>query len=123
MSSLRKQPEGASRQAVGFLMGALVGFGISARQIFADFGAAGEIPWVDCVVGTMIGGVAGLVLATLLGAGKPDEPEAAPTIPPDVEGEARARFDPAREHELDPRVKTEESVEGVRPPDNPGQTG
>ena len=87
MDRFRKQPEGASHQAVGALMGALAGFGIAARQIFSDYGAAAQLPWVQCVGITMIGGVVGLILATMFGGGTPAEDGTAPTIPPADERE------------------------------------
>src|SRR5262249_12457616 len=120
LMNLRKQPEGASRQAVGVLMGALLGFGITARQIFSDYAESGEVPWVTCVAGTMIGGVVGLILATLLGAGQDDEGQPAPPIPPDAEG--KAPVEPGHDGP-DEHVKPRESVEGVRKPDGQGQTG
>lgn len=78
MDEPRKQPEGASRQAVGALIGALAGFGIAAKQIFADFGEAGQIPWVQCVTATMIGGVVGLILASMFGGGDAENPSPPP---------------------------------------------
>jgi hypothetical protein len=136
VTNLRKQPEGASRQAVGVLIGALLGFGITARQIFSDYAESGDVPWVTCVAGTMIGAVVGLILATLLGAGQDDEEQPAPPIPPDAEGKAPVEprnvpLEPGHEgpeEHVKPAegvegLKPAESVEGVRRPDGHGQTG
>jgi hypothetical protein len=80
MSDHRQQPEGASRQAVGVLVGALIGFFISARRIFADFGQAGSFPWVESLGMTVAGAFVGLIVASLSGGGEPP-----PEAPPDAE--------------------------------------
>ncbi len=60
-----KQPEGASRQAIGMLAGGVVGFGIGAQSIFADFANAGAVPWATGLGYALAGCFAGLILTTL----------------------------------------------------------
>ena len=81
MDDHRQQPEGASRQAVGALIGALIGFGIAARQIFSDYEQADQLPWVEGLGITMIGGVVGLILATLFAGGSDEQPPKPPGPP------------------------------------------
>ncbi len=119
MDTYRKQPEGASHQAVGALMGALAGFGIAARQIFSDYGEAAQLPWVQCVGITMIGGVVGLFLATIFSGGVPEENGTAPPVLPEVP----AHIDPPPTGKTEQRVKPAESVTGVRGQDDQVQKG
>jgi hypothetical protein len=105
MDEQHKQPEGASRQAVGALIGAVLGFGIAARKIFSDFESAGQVPWVEAVGITIAGGVVGLIVATLLVGKSPDE---TPPAPPRVEDNGEA---PA-----DDRVKPADGERGITTP-------
>jgi hypothetical protein len=83
MDEHRQQPEGASRQAVGALIGSIVGFGVAARQIFSEYEQAGQLPWVEGLAITMIGGVVGLIVATVLTRSTPDDyPPKPPPSPP-----------------------------------------
>jgi hypothetical protein len=115
MEEPNKQPEGASNQAVGALIGALIGLGIAARQIFSDYGEAAQIPWVQGIGITMAGGVVGLLLATLFASGNPEEKK---PILPEIEDNAKARFDPPREGAPDDRIQPGHGINGVRLPDD-----
>jgi hypothetical protein len=114
----RKQPEGASRQAVGVLIGALGGALFAARMIFNDFSTAGQVPWASALGIVLVGCVVGLLLATLLGGEeRPAEEQPAPSIPPDVEEAARSHVPPP--HSDPEHVKPAEEVEGLRQPEGP----
>jgi hypothetical protein len=113
MDGPHKQPEGASRQAVGALMGALAGFAYAAREIFSNYGQSDQLPWVQAVGSTMIGGVVGLVLATILAGGDAEKENPAPTVSPAAEEAARAHFEPTRDETAKDRVKPGERVNGV----------
>ncbi len=121
MDEQRKQPEGASHQAVGALIGALVGLGIAARQIFADYGEAAQVPWVEGIGITLGGGVAGLLLATLLGAGSQDETGTVPVEPAEVEDGGKNRIDPPGQDGTDSRIKPGHGINGIHRPDDPAK--
>jgi hypothetical protein len=95
MDDHRQQPEGASRQAAGALIGAIIGFGIAARQIFGAYEQAGQLPWVDGLGITMIGAVVGLILATLLASRAPEEKEPKAAEPSKDEDTKDKRTEPA----------------------------
>jgi hypothetical protein len=114
MGEQRKHSGRASRQAVGVLMGAQVGFAIAVRQLFTDHAGVGA-PWPAGLSIMLLGCLAGLILATLVagestGEGMP----AALSVHPDTEEAARVRFGPPRGNGPVLRAKTEDSIEGVR---------
>ena len=100
MDGDHKQSEGASRQAVGVLAGALVGFALAIQHVFSNYKAgAGDIPWVTALGIVIAGCLGGLVLSFFFG-GK-EKAEAAPDPPPAVENPPPPRLTPPAQPGLD----------------------
>ncbi len=89
MATPRRQSDAAARQTVGFLIGSLIGFGIAARLIMMDYAAAGQNAWAGALVIVIGCGVAGVLVASLVGAW---QRRAEPRIPPRVEATLGQRF-------------------------------
>jgi hypothetical protein len=100
MDGDHKQAEGASRQAVGVLAGALVGFALAIQHIFSNYKAgAGELPWVTALGIVLAGCLGGLVLSFFFGGKEKADPIANP--PPVVENPLPPRIDPPVQPGLD----------------------
>ncbi len=84
-----QQPEGASRQAIGMLAGGIVGFGVGAQSIFADFANAGPVPWATGLGYALAGCFIGLVLTVLFVGDTPPPEESLADVPPPIEDEIK----------------------------------
>jgi phosphate/sulfate permease len=108
MATPRRQSDAAARQTVGFLIGSLIGFGIAARLVMNDPDAAGQNAWAGALVIVIACGVAGVVVASVIGAFQRRF-----AVPPKVEATLGQRFRPSPDGKPSPNPE-HKPMEGVQ---------